>query len=73
MKVFRYVPFEGSEDKTLATDGYTFYNWAQIDYFVYFSHYFITIPPLAWINAGHKNGVKVLGKFYSLSQVAFMS
>ncbi|XP_050304273.1 cytosolic endo-beta-N-acetylglucosaminidase [Anthonomus grandis grandis] len=56
-----YVPFEGSEDKTLVSDGYPFYNWSQIDYFVYFSHHFITIPPLAWTNTGHKNGVKVLG------------
>ncbi|XP_017786924.1 PREDICTED: cytosolic endo-beta-N-acetylglucosaminidase [Nicrophorus vespilloides] len=42
-------------------NGYTFFRWAQIDIFVYFSHHFITVPPLAWINKAHANGVKILG------------
>ncbi|GJQ80903.1 hypothetical protein Trydic_g4720 [Trypoxylus dichotomus] len=42
---------------------YTFYRWSQIDIFVYFSHHFITVPPLAWINLAHKNGVPILGTF----------
>jgi mannosyl-glycoprotein endo-beta-N-acetylglucosaminidase len=53
------------EDKYLSSTNlgnlYSFYNWAHIDIFVYFSHHLITIPPLCWINAAHRNGVKILG------------
>ncbi|XP_035827207.1 uncharacterized protein LOC101863364 isoform X2 [Aplysia californica] len=40
---------------------YRFYHWHLIDTFVYFSHRFITVPPLGWICAAHKEGVTVLG------------
>lgn len=42
-------------------DQYLFYHWSAIDIFVYFSHHFITIPPLMWINAAHNHGVQILG------------
>ncbi|XP_021197467.3 uncharacterized protein LOC110381450 isoform X1 [Helicoverpa armigera] len=46
-------------------DAYTFYNWAAIDIFCYFSHHLVTIPPVGWINVGHAHGVKVIGTIIS--------
>ena len=40
----------GCEGDTADT-GYTFRHWANIDYFVYFSHHFVTLPPVGWIAA----------------------
>ncbi|KAK9701298.1 hypothetical protein K7432_011784 [Basidiobolus ranarum] len=42
---------------------YNLQYWQYLDMFVYFSHNRVTIPPVTWINAAHKNGVPVLGTF----------
>ncbi|XP_063149413.1 cytosolic endo-beta-N-acetylglucosaminidase isoform X2 [Candoia aspera] len=44
-------------------DPYVFYHWCYIDIFVYFSHHSVTIPPVVWTNAAHRNGVLMLGTF----------
>lgn len=46
---------------TTNPENYTYRHWLFTDIFVYFSHKFVTVPPLGWINAGHSHGVKVLG------------
>ncbi|XP_055909314.1 cytosolic endo-beta-N-acetylglucosaminidase [Eupeodes corollae] len=48
-------------------DDYRFFHWSGVDYFCYFSHKYITIPPCGWINAAHSHGVKVLGTFITES------
>ena len=50
---------EGCYD--LTEEPYRFIHWSLIDTFVYFSHHLITIPPVGWIQAAHKNGVEILG------------
>ena len=40
---------------------YRFHHFNHIDYFIYFSHHFITIPPPSWTNICHNFGVYSLG------------
>lgn len=39
------------------------FHWTIIDHFVYFSHHFISIPPLSWINNCHTHNKRCLGTF----------
>ena len=34
-----------------------------VEFFIYFSHKLVAIPPTSWINSCHRNGVKILGTF----------
>lgn len=42
---------------------YTVSYWHHVDYFVYFSHNFVTVPPKEWISYAHREGVPALGTF----------
>lgn len=41
------------------SDYYRLTEWSNVDVFVYFSHALVTIPPVGWINAGHRNNTPV--------------
>ncbi|CAO0798167.1 unnamed protein product [Mucor circinelloides] len=44
-------------------DVYYIQYWHLADTFVYFSHERVSIPPVNWTNACHRNGVQCLGTF----------
>ncbi|CEP18142.1 hypothetical protein [Parasitella parasitica] len=55
------------EDKNIQgndyQDIYYVQHWHLTDMFVYFSHERVSIPPVNWTNACHRNGVQCLGTF----------
>lgn len=61
--IYTYVTYFRLDDYkvTDSTAPFIFFHWWYIDIFVYFSHNFITIPPVGWINQAHMHGVIVLG------------
>src|SRR5947209_1988393 len=59
---FAPYPPQGTNDPTNYTLGY----WQSVDVFTFFGgSVCFTTPPPGWINAGHRNGVPVLGTFFA--------
>lgn len=53
---------------------FRFTRWHLIDVFVYFSHHFITLPPLTWINLAHRSVFNILTNLdVSLIFITFMN
>ncbi|GJJ75865.1 mannosyl-glycoprotein endo-beta-N-acetylglucosaminidase [Entomortierella parvispora] len=48
---------QGNDESSI----YSIQYWSHIDTFIYFSHSRISIPPVVWTNAAHRNGVRCLG------------
>ena len=40
---------------------YNFSHWQYVDSLYYYAHRLLAVPPTAWVNAAHRNGVSVLG------------
>ncbi|KAJ8495428.1 hypothetical protein ONZ51_g1697 [Trametes cubensis] len=53
--------YKGGYTESPMSPSYTFNFWGYCDTFIYFAHHRITIPPSGWINAAHRQGVKMLG------------
>ncbi|VDQ04094.1 unnamed protein product [Trichobilharzia regenti] len=56
-----YLASDRTDDFTHVFPAFRFTHWHLIDIFIYFSHQFITIPPISWINLAHRQGVSVYG------------
>ncbi|KAI9815696.1 MAG: hypothetical protein M1827_002092 [Pycnora praestabilis] len=63
-----YHPYESAQGIDLKQEEYCCEYMQYIDSFIYFSHKLVSIPPPAWTNALHRNGVKTLGTFIIESQ-----
>ena len=51
----------GSIDGVSAGNVYNFNHWQYVDALYYYLHDTVAVPPTQWVNAGHRNGVPVLG------------
>ncbi|KAL8952652.1 MAG: hypothetical protein Q9222_001458 [Ikaeria aurantiellina] len=67
-----YHDYESVRPNPLSTDMYTCDYLQFVDSFVYFSHKLVCVPPPAWVNLLHRNGVKVLGTFLVEPQTPHM-
>lgn len=56
-----YHDYEASQGAGISQTLYSCEYLQFVDVFVYFSHKLVCVPPPAWTNALHRNGVKVLG------------
>jgi mannosyl-glycoprotein endo-beta-N-acetylglucosaminidase len=59
--------YQGTNEK----DAFRYYDWNLIEYFIYFSHHFITIPTESWINASHNNNVPILATLITEHQQGY--
>ncbi|KAK4999284.1 hypothetical protein LTR66_001648 [Elasticomyces elasticus] len=58
-----YHNYESVQDIGVDSESYSCEYMQFVDSFVYFSHKLVCVPPPAWTNSLHRNGVKVLGTF----------
>ena len=55
--------YDGVQTAASPIDRYTLEHWQSVEAFVYFGHRRAMVPPVSWVNAGHRNGALVLGTF----------
>ncbi|KAL5488469.1 hypothetical protein ACEPAI_6587 [Sanghuangporus weigelae] len=53
--------YKGGYNENPSSLAYTFNFWDRCDTFIYFSHQRVSVPPPAWVNAAHRQGVKIIG------------
>lgn len=58
-----YHDYESVRPSLLKEKAFSCTHLQFVDVFIYFSHKLVCVPPAAWINTLHRNGVKVLGTF----------
>lgn len=59
---FNYSPLaDGSTQGGPIDNLYAFNHWQQADIAYYFKHSLVSVPPVVWTNAAHRNGVQMLG------------